>query len=197
MASQPKQCTSSELTTVERMSRSIRVECLSSENYHEFSTACRLILHKVTDQLLMNACNNPKLSAIAYYEGKCAGVIICEDKRDSSLAITNIGVLDEFQRRGVGTALMNHAYNIAKELKSITTLEFVVVGENQNAKKLAESAGFSALPNAHSTTIYFMKNVLKDTVAVKADERTSDVTSKQDNKFKIRSLQLSDIKRPS
>uniref|UniRef100_A0A1I7U253 N-terminal methionine N(alpha)-acetyltransferase NatE n=1 Tax=Caenorhabditis tropicalis TaxID=1561998 RepID=A0A1I7U253_9PELO len=94
---------------------------------------------------------------------------------------------------GVGKALMNHVYNIAKKLKSITTLEFVVVGENQNAMKLAESAGFSALPNAHSTTMYYMKKVSDNTVAMEIGESTSDVVSKKDNQFNIRSLKLSDI----
>uniref|UniRef100_A0A1I7TLA0 N-terminal methionine N(alpha)-acetyltransferase NatE n=1 Tax=Caenorhabditis tropicalis TaxID=1561998 RepID=A0A1I7TLA0_9PELO len=194
MASQLKQCNSSEMTGVDSVSEPIRVECLSSDNYHEFSTICRLILQKVTDQFVKNACNNPKLTAIAYCEGKCVGVIICEDKKDSSLAITDIGVLDEFQRRGVGTALMNHVYNIAKEMKSVTTLEFVVVGENRTAMKLAASAGFSTLPNANSTTVYFMKNVSDNTVAMEVEESISDVIPKKDNEFNIRSLKLSDIK---
>lgn len=61
----------------------------------------------------------PKLALVAEIDGKLAGHIMFSKAKignDTVLALAPLSVKPEFQRLGVGTALMNKAHKIAKEL---------------------------------------------------------------------------------
>ena len=61
----------------------------------------------------------PGLSLVAEIDGKLAGHIMFSKAKvgdDTVLVLAPLSVKPEFQRQGVGTALMNKAHSIAKEL---------------------------------------------------------------------------------
>ena len=61
----------------------------------------------------------PELALVAEIDGKLAGHIMFSKAKignDTVLALAPLSVKPEFQRQGVGTALMNEAHKKAKEL---------------------------------------------------------------------------------
>ncbi len=73
----------------------------------------------LVEALRKGAAYVPELSLVAEIDGRLAGHIMFSKAKvgdDTVLVLAPLFVKPEFQRRGVGTALMNRAHDVAREL---------------------------------------------------------------------------------
>ncbi len=82
---------------------------------------------------------------VAEVEGRVVGsiVLICGKGRRRHTASIGMGVHDDFQGRGIGTALMKAVLDIADNWLDLKRVELTVYTDNAPAIRLYEKAGFA------------------------------------------------------
>jgi ribosomal protein S18 acetylase RimI-like enzyme len=83
---------------------------------------------------------NSTASQVVVYEGQDVGVL-CVERREAEIFLSLIEVLPEYQRKGIGTALIRAILDEARQMNK--TVKSQVLKVNIAARRLYERLGYS------------------------------------------------------
>lgn len=129
----------------DKLNPEVKVEEISES---EINIYCKLMLtifempiewKEGVDRFILESMRKGAKCYLAYVEGKPAGTCGLFSLRKTG-GIFNVGTLEEYRRRGIGTTLTAHA--VMDSIKEGNTLHILQTGKGGNAERLYRKIGF-------------------------------------------------------